>query len=370
MKKIAIFSTRNVKSAYSCLLYLKEELEKKYDVALWAFTNTNDVPLKYRKNYHSYVEKWYGKIRRVRLYIAKLIMLTQAKNFDVFIVNDLDFFRVGYIIKKLYPNKIIIHYNTEIHDVDIKYPWHTTNFYNRHANYPDMIIECLKERALYRKQKYSISQEVYTINNTLPAKDIEDYLSKNIDIRKYLAFEEKHPIAIYAGGCNMSRCLGDVIKFSSKFEGQLNFLFFCHGNKNDYDIVINECKNHLNCKVFPAVDKETLFNVMDKCDIGIQYYDPTISVNHLYAAPSKLFEYLAMGLNIVSSNNCGINKIITDNKCGVCFDNNETIYDGLERLLDIGLSDKAFIKNTFRRNYSYEEDSKVALNRIYELLEQ
>lgn len=369
MKKIAIFSTRNVKSAYACLLYLKEELEKKYNVDLWAFTNENDVPLKYRKNYHSLIEKWYGKIRRVRIYAAKLTMLFQIKKYDVFIINDLDFFRVGYIIKRLYPNKIVIHYNTEIHDVDIKYPWHTTIFYKRHANYPDMIIECLKERALYRKKEYRISQKIYTINNTLPAKDIDNCLLKNIDVSEYLSFSEEHPVAIYAGGCNMSRCLGDIIKYSSEFEGKLNFIFFCHGNNNDYKVVENECKKHSNCRVFRAVDKDVLFNVMNKCDIGIQYYDPTISVNHLYAAPSKLFEYLGTGLNIVSSNNRGIDKIIMGNNCGICFDNNQSIYDGLKKLLKKGLTDKNIIKKVFRNKYSYEEDVKVALNRIYELLD-
>lgn len=368
MKKIAIFSTRNVKSAYSCLLYLKEALETKYQVDLWAFTETKDVPTKYNKNFHSLIEKWYGKIRRVRLYAAKLTMLAHVKDYDAFIINDLDFFRMGYYIKKRYPEKIIIHYNTEIHDVDIKYPWHTITFYNKRANYPDMIIECLKERAEYRKRKYRITQDIYVINNTLPKRDLDEYLSKECDINQYLQFENDLPIVIYAGGCNMSRCLGDVIRYSSSFENTFNFLFFCHGKETDFKTVKIECDKHINCKVFPAVPKDVLFHIMNKCRVGIQYYNPDVSVNHLYASPSKLYEYLGLGLNVVSSKNVGIDKIIINNGCGVCFDNTQTIYDGLQELKTKGMADKEHIKKVFSEKYAYEIDAERALDEIFRLI--
>lgn len=368
MKRIAIFTTRNVKSAYSCLLYLKETLEQDYNVDLWAFSNIEDIPIKYRKNCYSLIEKWYGRIRRVRLYAAKLTMLAHAKEYDAFIINDLDYFRMGYLIKKKYPDKIIIHYNTEIHDVDIKYPWHTSLFYKKHADYPDMIIECLKERAVYRKEKYQINQEIYTINNTLPDIDIKQYLSRNIDVSEYLNFSEKLPIVIYAGGCNMSRCLGDIIKYSSYFEGKFNFLFLCHGSQMDFNKVKVECQKHTNCKIFKAVEKDVLFNIMDKCSVGIQYYDPRVSVNHLYASPSKLFEYLGLGLNVVSSKNHGVDKIIEGNKCGVCFETNENVCDGLNKLLSIGLSDRNYVKKIYQEKYAYEVDSKDAIKHICSII--
>lgn len=368
MKRIAIFTTRDVSSAYSCLLYLKENLETKYQVDLWAFTNADKVPKKYNKNFHSLIEKWYGKIRRVRLYAAKLIMLAHANEYDAFVINDLDFFRMGFIIKRIYPYKIIVQYNTEIHDVDIKYPWHTVRFYDKHADYPDMIIECLKERATYRAQKYKIEKQIFTINNTLPCHDIKESLAKRIDVSEYIKFDQELPIVIYAGGCNMSRCLGDIINCSANFAGRLNFLFFCHGKELDFEIVKRECDKHRNCKIFRAVDKNILFNVMDKCSVGIQYYDPTISINHLYASPSKLFEYIGLGLNVVSSKNIGIDNIIIENKCGVCFDNNHSVCDGLNQLLNAGLSDKEYIKSVFLEKYSYEKDSISAIRHIFELV--
>ncbi|MCQ2515545.1 MAG: hypothetical protein MJ094_01620 [Saccharofermentans sp.] len=369
MKKVGIFSRRNVKSAYSCLLYLKESLEKKYEVHLWAFTEKKDVPSRYNLNFHSFVEKWYGKIRLARTYIAKIEMYFEAKKYDVIIINDLDFFRMGYWIKKKHPDKIVVHYNTEIHGMDVRYPWHTVHFYNEHADYPDMIIECLQERADYRRKTFNIQKPIYTINNTLPNRDLEESLSHDLDVGQYVNFDNSNPIVVYAGGCYMSRCLGDIIKASSHFEGMLNFLFFCYGKEKDFNVVKIECAKHSNCRVFSAVSKDVLFNVLNKCDIGIQYYDPSISVNHLYASPSKFYEYIGLGLNVLSSNNIGINRIISNNNFGVCLDSNRTILDGLNELLEKGLTDKDKIKKAFKEKYSYEVNAQASLDRLFELID-
>ena len=136
----------------------------------------------------------------------------------------------------------------------------------------------------------------------------------------------------------------------------------------DFNKVKVECEKHTNCKIFKAVDKDVLFNIMDKCSVGIQYYDPRVSVNHLYASPSKLFEYLGLGLNVVSSKNRGIDKIIEENKCGVCFETNENVCDGLNKLLSIGLSDRNYVKKIYQEKYAYEVDSKNAIKRICSII--
>ena len=181
---------------------------------------------------------------------------------------------------------------------------------------------------------------------------------------KYFTFKKKLPVLIYAGGCNLSRSLGDIISCCSDFKEKVNFLFFCYGNDKDYSDVEKLCKQHENCRIFHSIQRNELLQVMSKCDIGIQYYDPKFSVNHKYAAPSKFFEYMAAGLNILSSNNEGINNIIINNNLGICLKNNETIKDGLNRLLNKGLEKKYKIQRIFEEKYCYEKDSE---NTIYML---
>lgn len=368
-KRIAIFTMHEVSNTYYCLHYLKQALSNDFEVHMYGFSKTEEIDEKYMENYHSLTEAWYGQIRRVRVYLSKIKMLFLANKYDAFIINDLDFFRIGYWIKKRYPQKKIIHYNTEIHDVDIKYPWHTTSFYKKHASYPDLIIECLDKRAEYRKKTFKINKDIYVINNTVPEAYIEKILALDIDVSKYFTFDNPSlPVLIYAGGCNLSRGLGDIINVVPRYEGKLNFLFFCHGSVEDYTKVESMCKLHKNVKIYKAVRKEILFNVMNKCNIGIQYYDPTVSVNHLYASPSKFFEYMALGLNIVSSRNKGIDAIIEENKCGVCFETTETLGDGIDKLMKQGLNLKENIQALFREYYCYEKNSNKTISQLIKLI--
>ena len=69
MKKIGIFTWHKVDSAYSCLWYLKENLEKKFSVDLWAFNSKEEFNV---TNYYSLKDSWYGNIRRIRVYLSKL----------------------------------------------------------------------------------------------------------------------------------------------------------------------------------------------------------------------------------------------------------------------------------------------------------
>lgn len=367
MKKIGIITKHNIADAYSCLLYLNDSLNKKYDVDLWGYALVDEVPA---DNYHSFRDTWYANIRWFRKYLVKISVFLLARHYDVLIINDLDFFWVAYYIKKFYPNKKVVHYNTEIPGPDVKLPKFTTNFYKKHASFPDLIIECLKERAQYRKKEFNISKEIIYVNNTIPQEKINNALKiKDPAISKYFLFDNGLPILIYAGGCNLSRNLGEIIKSAGKFSKKLQYIFFCYGTERDFSAVQKECDKYDNCHLFKSVDRTTLLNVMNNCNIGIQYYDPDVSMNHYLASPSKLFEYLGTGLNVVSSNNHGVDRIIEQDELGVCFDNSEGISNGIEKLLNKGLKSRNDIKNVFKTKYCYEIDSKQMLGQLYSLID-
>lgn len=365
MKKVCILTWHDISSAYSCLFYLKNELKDNYKVDIWGFSRSSQISERERPFYHSYTDTWYGRIKRFRVYMSKLHTLLIARNYDALVINDLDFFACGYIIKKLFPDKKVIHYNTEIHGADVRYAKHTVRFYEKHASYPDMIIECLKERAEYRKEEFRINQPIFVINNSLPQMLVEQARLVQVDVTKYFDFTEKNlPILVYAGGCNMSRSLGDILKCAPDFLHRVNFLLFCYGTEKDYQLVQEECSKHENCYLNHSIDRETLLKVMERCDIGVQYYNPNISVNHYLASPSKFFEYISVGLNVVSSNNKGIDRMINKYNLGVCFDNKEGIKVGIDKLLAKGLNDRENIKKVFEEVFCYEIDAAKALSQL------
>ena len=368
MKKICILTMRDISSAYACLLYLRTALSKNSKVDIWSFSHQKQI--KNAEIFHnSFTDTWYGKIRRFRVYAAKLHAFIISFKYDVLVINDLDFFRVGYYIKKIRPYTIVIQYNTEIHGNDIKYPRHTISFYEKHVDYPDMIIECLNERGDYRKKTFGIKKHIFVINNTLPLYEVNNALNSGINVSHFFKFKNPNNLTlIYAGGCNLSRSLGDIIECAEIFLNKINFLFFCYGANKDYDAVQNEVDKYENCYLYKAVDRITLLNVMNFCDIGIQYYDPDFSINHYLAAPSKFFEYISVGLNVISSNNYGINQIIDKYDLGVCFTNEEGIAGGINKLLNKGLNSRKKIKKIFETQLCYEVDAQKALCAINKMI--
>ena len=58
---------------------------------------------------------------------------------------------------------------------------------------------------------------------------------------------------------------------------------------------------------------------MNRGDIGVQYFDVDVSINHRLASPSKFYEYLNVGLNVINSNNHRVDHIIEENDLGIRF---------------------------------------------------
>lgn len=370
MNRIMIFSQHGVNNAYSCLLYLKNELQKFYIVDLWTVTDEMDISEQDREGCHCLNKGWYAKIRLLGGLIMRIRVLREARKANLIIINDWNFYRCGYIIKKFFHNIKFVHYNTEIHGKDISGRKNVIKFYEKHISVPDMIIECLKERAAYRKKTFDIDKTIYTINNTLPLLKINSALASKESIEQYFKFEDKLPVIVYSGGCNSSRSLDDILECAGNFIGKINFLFFCYGTAENFNRIKVVCEKYRNCCIHQAVDRVTLLKILARCDIGIQYYDPSYSINHYLAAPSKFFEYIGVGLNVVSSNNHGIDRMIEKYDLGVCFTNKEGIKVGIEKLLTKGLNSRENIKRVFEEHFCYEVDSKETIDAIRKLIDE
>lgn len=370
-KSVYIFTWHDLSSAYSCLLYLKQRLTKTTNVTLWSKTDLTKLSRDKRMNHLSFTNKWYGKMRKIRYILACFdvffICITQ-KNI-LAIVNDWDFYIPVYFAKKINKSMKVVHYNTEISGEDVKINPFIEKFYTNHANFPDIIIECLKQRADWRKKKYKIKKDIYVINNTLPLEEVED-----MDTSSYpLVIDNIRnlPVLVYAGRASLSRQLGDIIDCIPKFANEIYFLFFCYGSDDELSVLKktfqDKCKSN-NYHINDAINRKELLKVMTQCNIGVNYYIPDFSINHKYASPTKFFEYMACGLNIVSTNNEGINNIINEEGIGECIGDNENLSDALHRLLKSGLKNRDEIKSLFAQKYCYEIDSKKAIEQIEKLI--
>lgn len=366
MKKAVILTYHIVKNSYSCLFYLKQALDKNFQTSIWGLTKKEQMNSSFRDHYNAFLDMPYGIIPKLRAYIAKIHAFVIGMKNDVIIFNDFEFYIVIYCLKKLFPKKKVVFYCTEIPDENTPCPSYLLKFYKKQINFPDLVIDCLRERAEYRKREYGLRNDYYVIDNTIPRYVISELIDSNYNPSKYLDFVNSNPIVIYAGGCNMSRGLEQIVSAIPYFADELNFVFFCHGEDAQINILRNKCKKFKNCRVYNSVDRKTLLNVMQYCNIGIQYYDPAFSINTKYASPSKFYEYLALGLCVLSSDNIGINKMINDDQLGVCIENKQTVADGIRKIIECNMLDKKRIQQLFTDKYCYEINSKEAVKKILE----
>lgn len=82
------------------------------------------------------------------------------------------------------------------------------------------------------------------------------------------------------------------------------------------------------------LDREGVKDVYENSKIGMVTLHPTI--NYIDALPVKMFEYMAAGIPIISSNFPLWNKIVRENECGITVDplNVDEITEAIEKLIN------------------------------------
>lgn len=337
-KDILILSSANPTRAYSGVKYLFHELKKRYkNVVIWAV-----VPKKQKNEY----EKWgegansflfnvIGDIPKIRLIFCKifaLFLIFKYRN-KVIICHELSFYKLCVFLKKKFPNTIIIHYCTELFDENSpKHFLKQLKFYESHSDVADLVIECDEMRRIYRKEKYSITKPTVTIYNTLPEGELKKYLTKT---KK----ENKIPVITYTGAAYGHRQLDLIIKAVKKIENPYVLKLFVYGPSHSIEELNSLCLNELGEEKYSIIvdtPREELFNMVVNSDIGIVYYNPTLSIGNRYASPTKFFEYIGMGIPIVSSNNDSLIRLIDQYNLGTYVENQsvDALYHNINQLLN------------------------------------
>lgn len=337
-KEILILSAANPTRAYSGVKYLFHELKKRYrSVAIWAV-----VPKKQRIEY----EKWgegansflfniIGDIPKIRLLFCKIFGFFLALKYrnKVIICHELSFYKACVIVKKIFPNTVIIHYCTELFDENSpKIFLKQLKFYESHSDVADLVIECDEMRRIYRKEKYSITKPTVTIYNTLPEGELKKYLTNT---KK----ENKIPVITYTGAAYGHRQLDLIIKAVKKIESPYVLKLFVYGPSHSIEELNRLCLSELGEEKYLIIvdtPREELFNMVVNSDIGIVYYNPTLSIGNRYASPTKFFEYIGMGIPVVSSNNDSLINLIDKYNLGIYVEDQsvDALYYSINKLLN------------------------------------
>jgi hypothetical protein len=182
----------------------------------------------------------------------------------------------------------------------------------------------------------------------------ENIYKKHIDFLKKEK-ENNKTIFLYQGHLGNDRNFSKLLEIISK---KNNILVVLMGM--DHELLDKYQKICPFIYHIPHIPAPFHLSITKYADIGILVYLP-ISLNNIYCAPNKIWEYTKYGLALISNNIIGLEDI-TNMNLGVQFDINDT--DEINNQMEVLLSNiKYYQKNStlFYENLNYKEKLKHIL---------
>jgi glycosyltransferase involved in cell wall biosynthesis len=382
-RRLIVLSPVNPLRAYSGVKYLCDALiQRDIDLELWAYIPKNMLheTSGWRFPVRSFLNTWYGAIPKFRVWASKLQVLFLGLTTDSAILfTDLAFVKQIALMKKLRSRKVLIHYCTEFFTTEEEPQARgILQFYQQFANIPDLVIEVEPNRAKLRKEWYHLARFPLVIPNSIPKSEIPPQsqvggLAKLAGIQ----FPAGVPVLLYSGGVYFHRELDLLVDALAEMRRRPFFLAFCYGDAAAIADLRQKCAERLGldqAKICDAVPRSELLACIHEADAGYVYYRPSLTIGNVYAAPTKLFEYIAVGLPVIASNNPEIVKLIDEGGLGVCVKDEGVL--GLRDAIESLLFDNERLacvrerqREKFESELCYEVAAKTAIQAIIELLD-
>ena len=371
-KDVIILTAINPTKAYSCVKYLYDNISPKYAVELWALVSSDSIE-QYRtwgETVHSFSSNPFGKIPKVRMIAMKIIgfFLCLSYRNRTIICHETYHYHSACFVKILFPKTKLIHYCTEMYnEKSARFQQRQLKYYRRHANDPDLIIECNAERKEYRKELYGIIKPQVVIENTIPSSELSDYSNIKYGLNDV-------PTIVYSGGCHNVHELDIIVNALKLLDFDFVAKFIVYGPTDAIEVLKEQCKTISNAKIeiVTGLTRDKALAHVANSDIGVVYYDPDYSVNCRYAAPTKFFEYIGLGVPLVSSKNDSLVRIIEDYKVGEYLETNDA--EGMAKAIS-RLANKTYRESVhlneikaFSEHLSYESQATNAYEHIYSVL--
>ncbi|MCR4420958.1 MAG: glycosyltransferase family 4 protein [Exilispira sp.] len=299
--------------------------------------------------------------------------IKKYKSFDIFHCNDLNALPIGVVIKKLFNNKAKIVYDAHEYEIER----------NGISKIEKKIYKILEKCLLkYVDSVITVSEsianeytKIYKINKPFVVYNVPYYqkVSKKNIFREKFNIEVNQKIFLYQGGLSKGRGIEilleafyKIYKDKDKYENIPVIIFLGSGYLEN--VIIQNSQICNNIYFHQAVAPDMLLDYTSSADCGICLYE-NICLNHNFALPNKIFEYLMAEIPFITSNTFEIGKLIKEYNVGlICKENN--VEELIEKInLFINLNPNIYYNEIIKikKQYNWEKQEDLLINIYKEL---
>lgn len=176
--------------------------------------------------------------------------------------------------------------------------------------FADVVMHAERHRLDYFHDTYQTDAEPFLLEN-LP------YYREHVPSRN----TSERLRCVYLGVLSPDRyCTVMLEAFAGMREHSISFdLVGYYGSRKyrrEVEDVLSRCRAD-NVRVLPPVAHDDIYSFLEDYDVGLAFYKNT-NLNNYYCAPNKVYDYIQMGMPVITNAYPGLKEIIADNKIGVC----------------------------------------------------
>ena len=258
-----------------------------------------------------------------------------------------------------------------------------TLIYDSHELWSEAIYKKNKKNLVFRKIAIKIEKfiakkvrNIITVSNSIKDYQTSYFNSNNIEVvrnipsymekvesnylREHFSISSERKILIYQGLISEARGVFDLYNNFNNCEESQNYSLVYLGYGPDIDILKELVKNNDNVFIHDKVKQNQISKITCSADIGIHPLQNTC-LNHEYALPNKLFEYLNSGLVLITTELTEMKNELDQNKIGFCYSNSLELNEILKKLrLDKSLYDSILANvSHYNLNNNYESEMEI-----------
>lgn len=215
----------------------------------------------------------------------------------------------------------------------------------------DVVMHAEQNRLDYFNKTYPSRAKSFLLENLPHFRT--DSLDRNAECSRF----------VYLGILTPNRYIEEMIHAFGRMEDHDVSLDIIGFGSRGYEQHLHElCRSlsYPNVKILPAVAHDRIYETLRSYDVGIAFYR-NINLNNYYCAPNKVYDYIQMGMPVISNDFPGLLDVVQKNKAGVCIPEVDALHI---RQAVRGLSTGRFlvdIAESVRRRFSWEHQERAYL---------